>query len=107
MSWIGLGDLVLDFCPLNQEVWEYLGFDCCRVFELQVSRAELHVPLGDSTGRSGIVEDVREWCAAHDSDGVFSEVVRYFPGGHDNGEKELLAVRVPLLWLCEQHAAVV
>src|SRR4051812_35545483 len=107
MSWTGLGGRCLHFCPLDQEVWEYLGFDCCWVFEMQISRAELHVPLSDSAGRSGIVEDVHEWCTAHNCDGVFVEVVRYFLGGHDNGEQELLVVRVPLLWLCEQRAEVV
>ena len=91
----------MDLCPHDQEVREYLGFDCCWVFELQVSRAELDVPLSDSAGLSGIVEDVREWCTADDCDGVFVEVVRYFPGGHDNGEQELLVVWVPLLWLRE------
>src|ERR1041385_7981790 len=33
--------------------------------------------------------------------------MRYFLGGHDNGEQELLVVRVPLLWLREQRAQVV
>ena len=64
--------------PLDQEVWEYLGFDCCWVFELQVSRTELDVPLDDSTSRSWVIEDVREWCAAHDRDEVLVEVMCYF-----------------------------
>src|ERR1041385_445046 len=77
------------------------------MFELQISWAELDVPLSDSADRSGVVEDVREWCTTHDCDGVFVEVMRYFPGGHDNGEQELLVVWVSLLWLCEQCAKVV
>src|SRR4051794_34008661 len=67
----------LDLCPLDQKVWEYPGLDCCWVLELQVPRAELNVPLGDSTGRPGVIEDVREWCAAHDCDVMFVEVVRH------------------------------
>src|SRR3954468_9276932 len=59
------GGQVFGLLPLNQEVREYLGFDCCWVLELQVSWAELDVPLGDSVGRSGVIEDVREWCTAH------------------------------------------
>ena len=60
------GGRCLDLRPLDQEIWEYLCLDCCWVLELQVSRAELEVPLGDSPGRSGVIEDVCEWCAAHD-----------------------------------------
>src|ERR1043165_1195471 len=67
------GGRCLDLFPLDQEVWEYLGFDCCWVLELQVSRTELHVPFGDSPSRSGVVEDVREWCATHDCDRVLVE----------------------------------
>src|SRR3954467_12203751 len=52
-SWTDLGAWCLDLCPLDQEVWEYLGFDCCWVLELQVSRTELDVPLSNPTGRSG------------------------------------------------------
>src|ERR1043165_3060189 len=68
MSWTDLGGRCLDLGPLDQEIWEYLGFDCFWVLELQVSRAELDVPLGDSIGRSGVVEDDHEWCAAYDRD---------------------------------------
>src|ERR1041384_8737142 len=100
MSWIGLGGgRCLDLCPLDQVVWEYLGFDCCWVLELQVTGTELDVPLGDSAGCSEVVEDVREWCAAHDRDGVLVEVMCYFPWSHDDGLYELLVVRVPLLRL--------
>ena len=65
----------MDLSPLDQEVWEYLGFDGCWVLELQVPRAELNVPLGDSPSRSRVVEYVREWCTAHDCDGVLVKVV--------------------------------
>ena len=75
MSWTDLGGRCLDLCPLDQEVWGYLGFDCCWVLELQVSRTELDVPLGDSARRSRVVKDVREWCTAHDCDRMFVEVV--------------------------------
>src|SRR4051812_24677544 len=69
------GGWCLDLRPLDQEVWEYLGLDCCWVLELQVSWAELNVPLGDSPSRPGVVEDVREWCTSHDCDGVLIEIV--------------------------------
>src|SRR4051812_47768336 len=61
MSWTGLGGRCLHFCPLDQEVWEYLGFDCRWVFKLQVTGTELDVPFGDSASCSGVVEDVHEW----------------------------------------------
>ena len=67
----------MDLRPLDQKIWEYLGLDFYWVLELQVSRAELDVPLGDSPSRSRVVEDVREWCTAHDCDRVFIEVVRH------------------------------
>ena len=63
----------MDLGPLDQKIWEYLSLDCCWVLELQVSRAEFDVPLGDSPNRTWVVEDVREWCAAHNGDGVFVE----------------------------------
>src|SRR4051812_29157079 len=52
----GGGGRCLQFCPLDQEVWEYLGFDCHWVFELQVAGAELNIPFGDSVSCSGVVE---------------------------------------------------
>ena len=64
----------MHFCPLDQEVWEYLGFDCRWVFELQVAGTELNVPFGDSSSCSRVVEDVREWYAAHFR-GVLVEVM--------------------------------
>src|SRR3954463_7242724 len=65
----------LNLRPLDQEIWEYLGFDGCWVLELQVSRDELNVPLGDSPSRSRVVEYVSEWCVAHDCDRVLVEVL--------------------------------
>ena len=69
----------MHFYPLDQEVWEYFCFDSRWVFELQVTGTELDVPFGDSASCSGVVEDVREWCAAHDRDEVLVEVMCYFP----------------------------
>ena len=74
-----------------------MGFDCCWVPELQVSGTKLDVPLCDSSSCSWVVEDVREWCAAHHRDGVLIEVVGYFPRRHDDGVHELFVVLVPLL----------
>src|SRR3954462_14258113 len=71
------GAWCLDLCPLDQEIWEYLGLDCCRMLELQVPRAELDVPLGDSTSRTGVIEYVREWRTAHDCYRAFVEIVRH------------------------------
>ena len=75
MNLIGLGAWCLNLRPLDQEIWEYLGFDGCWVLELQVPQAELDVPLSDSSSCSGVVEYVREWCTAYDGDRVFVEVV--------------------------------
>src|SRR3954469_12825560 len=48
------GGLVFGPLSTRHEVWEYLGFDCCWVLELQVSQTELNVPLSGPAGRFGV-----------------------------------------------------
>ena len=48
----------LDLHPLDDEVRKDLSFDSCWVLETKVARAKLDVPLGDSSGSVGVIEDV-------------------------------------------------
>ena len=48
----------MDFHPLDDEICKNLSFNCCWVLEAKVMRAELDVPLSDSSGGTLIVEDI-------------------------------------------------
>ena len=68
-----------------------------RVLVREVPRAELDVPLGDSSSGVRVVEDVREWSAADHRYRVLLEVVHNLVRCHEDSVCELLVVRVPLL----------
>ena len=97
----------MNFHPLDDEIGENLGFDCCRVLKMDVAWAEFYVPLSDSSGSFRVVEDVCEWRTADYCYRVLVKIVRYFARGHEDGVDKLLIMRVSLLGAREDFTEVV
>ena len=77
------------------------------MLEHEVSRAELDVPLGDSSHGIRVVEDVCEWSAADHRYRVLLEVVYHLARCHEDNIGKLLVMWVPLLGGGEDLAEVV
>ena len=77
-----------------------MSLDRRRVLVHEVSRAELDVPLGDSSRGIRVVEDVCEWGAGDHRYRVLLEVVHHLAGCHENSVGEFLVMRVTLLGGC-------
>src|SRR3954469_22701169 len=98
---------MLGFFPVGDEIRQSLRLDRFSWLVLDVMDADFDDPLGDSSSRLTIADDILQRCRGNDRDRVLLEVVRQAPLSSEDRVYQLLVLGVPLARLGEDLADVV
>src|SRR4051812_8672997 len=87
---------LLRLLPVGEEVRQGLRLDCLAWLVLDVVDSDLDDPLGDSSSRFTVADDVLQRCQGDDRDWMLLEIVRELPLGSEDRIYQLLVLRVAL-----------